>query len=179
VNNVQLGIWLFLASEVMLFGGLFSAYFTLRASAVEPWLPMHSHSGSPVLATINLLLGSLAFAAATHATRTGGRVKFVRTQLLMSLLWGFAFCVFKAGEYSGLFEAHLLPSTSTQMASYFLLTGVHVVHVIGGMVVGVWLLLTLPAELSPAFANRMRATALYWYFVDIVWLMIATLFYVV
>ena len=58
VNNVQMGIWLFLASEVMLFGGLFSAYFMLRAGSLTPWVPLRDHLGSALLSTALLMVAT-------------------------------------------------------------------------------------------------------------------------
>jgi heme/copper-type cytochrome/quinol oxidase subunit 3 len=187
VNNVQLGIWLFLASEVMLFGGLFSAYFMLRAGAPAAWHPLRDHMvDALMLGTLNLVVASATLSGAASVARAPGRglnrlrwPRFVRLLLLMSILASLAFCVWKWSEYTKLIAAHLLPSTSTQMASYFLLTGVHVLHVIGGTLAAAWFLLTVPPEPSAQFANRLAAAALYWYFVDLVWIAIFVLFYVV
>ena len=174
VNNVQLGIWLFLASEVMLFGGLFSAYFMLRAGAPAPWLPLRDHLAGASLATVNLLLAAVCLAMApTNLTR-------YRHWVGMATLFAFAFCVFKADDYQRLLGAHRGPAASTQMATYFLLTGVHLLHVLGGGVANVWLLRRSGAVPDPApTINRLRALAVYWGFVDVVWLVILVLLYVV
>jgi heme/copper-type cytochrome/quinol oxidase subunit 3 len=182
VNNVQLGIWLFLASEVMLFGGLFSAYFTLRAGSAEPWIRLADHAPSAVFLTLNLLLVSSSFTLATIVARqTPLRLKWVRGHFVACLIWALSFCIRKWIDYSDLFEMGRGPSTSTHMAMYFLLTGVHVLHIAGGMVATMWLAVTSRAELEsslPTVINRMKAVALYWYFVDAVWLVIFVLFYV-
>src|SRR6185436_14460116 len=69
VNNVQLGIWLFLASEVMLFGGLFSAYFTLRAGAPQRWAPLGAHMDAALVSTVLLFGATGAFAMALRSAR--------------------------------------------------------------------------------------------------------------
>ena len=172
VNNVQLGIWLFLASEVMLFGGLFSAYFMLRAGAPEAWRPLSSHLWSA-------LANTLLLAAATATLKTGtATVSGLRLRVAASGGFAIAFCVSKLSEYASFIGAGLGPAASTQMATYYLLTGVHVFHVLGGLVANLWIAWTAGDERS-VVRNRVEATTLYWLFVDMVWLLIAVLLYVV
>jgi|SRR5436190_211151 heme/copper-type cytochrome/quinol oxidase subunit 3 len=188
VNNVKLGMWLFLASEAMLFAGLFSAYFMLRAGAAEPWQPLRDHLGAAARNTVVLMASTGAFGAAVAAARArtvmpvwGGMLAF-RLWLNSSALFALAFCVVKAGEYAALFAQGLGPATNTQLSVYFLLTGVHLLHVAGGIVVCLWLALTRPATWAaapPVVINRLEAAMLYWYFVDLVWLMLVVLLYVV
>ena|SRR5436190_13437804 len=189
VNNVKLGMWLFLASEAMLFAGLFSAYFMLRAGAAEPWQPLRDHLGNAARNTLMLLAASGTFAAAVAAARArtvlpvwGGMVAGFRMYLYPAVLFALAFCALKASEYAALFDRGLGPATNTQFAVYFLLTGVHLLHVAGGMVVTTWLALTRAstwASSPAAVVNRMEAVALYWYFVDVIWLILVVLLYVV
>lgn len=187
LNNVQLGVWLFLASEAMLFAGLFSAYFTLRAGAVEAWQPLRDHLGAAGRNTVVLIAGTAAFTSAIGAARARrvlpgyGRVMMFRYWLFASMLFAIAFCFLKAGEHAELFARHRGPETSTQMAVYYLLTGVHMMHVFGGCVVNAWLMLTTPRtwrDAAPLVINRLEAVALYWYFVDLVWLILVVLLYV-
>jgi heme/copper-type cytochrome/quinol oxidase subunit 3 len=181
VNNVQLGIWLFLASEVMLFGGLFSAYFMLRAGAPAAWQPMASHFGAGVATTVLLFGGTACFAGAQRTARTG-RLPAFRVWMSLAVLLSLLFLGDKALQYAELAAANVLPSTSTQWATYYLLTGVHALHVAGGVIVNVWLLCTGSSRWSrhaPAIRNRLGATALYWYFVDAVWVLLFLLLYVV
>ncbi len=186
LNNVRLGVWLFLASEVMLFGGLFSAYFMLRSGAPEPWLPLRDHLGAAARNTLVLLAGTGTFIQAARSARrslsagAAGRPLFVGS-LFASMLFALAFCATKVSEYYSLFDQHVGPGTSTQYATYFLLTGVHLLHVAGGGMVTLWLALTGPGSwrTSPsAMVNRLEATALYWYFVDAIWLVLVVLLYV-
>jgi len=174
VNNVQLGIWLFLASEVMLFGGLFSAYFMLRAGAPSPWVPLRDHLGPAALATVSLLFGTIAVGIASRA------VPRYRRWLISASLFALVFCAFKADDYQRFIAAHRGPAASTQMATYFLLTGVHLIHVLGGVLANIWVMLRSGAAPDPAPAvNRLRALGLYWGFVDVIWLLILVLLYVV
>lgn len=174
VNNVQLGIWLFLASEVMLFGGLFSAYFMLRAGAPSPWLPLRDHLGGAGVATLTLLVATACVGLASRG------LPRCRRWLISASLFAVLFCAFKANDYRQLFAAHRDPASSTQMATYFLLTGVHLLHVLGGVLANAWVLLRSGAAADPApTANRVRALMLYWGFVDAVWLVMLVLLYVV
>jgi heme/copper-type cytochrome/quinol oxidase subunit 3 len=188
VNNVKLGTWLFLASEAMLFAGLFSAYFMLRAGAVVLWSPLSEHAGQALASTVVLLAGTAAFGASIRAARqrlagagSEAALPFV-LWLLASAVLALAFCVHEAGEHAALFARGRGPASSTQMASFFLLTGVHMLHVAAGAVLNLRLLLTRASTWTAAgsgVVNRLEAAALYWYFVDAVWLVLAVLFYVV
>jgi heme/copper-type cytochrome/quinol oxidase subunit 3 len=188
VNNVKLGMWLFLASEAMLFAGLFSAYFMLRAGAVTPWQPLRDQAGHAAGNTVVLLAATAAFTSTIRAVR--GRLARAGSGGAKALRWSFAatpalalaFCVLESGEHSRLFSRGMGPASSTQMAVFFLLTGVHMLHVFAGAVVNIWLLITSPAAWAvapPVVINRLEAAALYWYFVDLIWLMLLVLFYVV
>lgn len=173
VNNVEMGIWLFLASEVMLFGGLFSAYFMLRAGSLTAWVPLRDHLGSALLATVLLMF-------ATGLTTTAARWRRYRLPLVAAMLFALAFCVAKSMDHRALFAAGRGPASSTQMAVYFLLTGVHLMHVFAGAIVNGWVMAVSGGAPSPAIlANRLHATSLYWYFVDTVWLVMLVLLYVV
>jgi heme/copper-type cytochrome/quinol oxidase subunit 3 len=173
VNNVQLGLWLFLASEVMLFGGLFSAYFMLRAGAPTPWVPLRDHLAGAAVATINLVLATTFVAAARYLRR-------YRLLLTLASLSAAAFCLRKVIDYQDLIAAHRGPASSTQMATYFLLTGVHLLHVVGGLFAIVFVVVRSGAAPDPApAANRLRALGLYWGFVDVIWLLMLVMLYVV
>jgi heme/copper-type cytochrome/quinol oxidase subunit 3 len=171
VNNVQLGMWLFLASEAMLFGGLFSAYVMLRSGAPAPWLPLRDHLAGALVATLSLLLGTMAVGVASKV-----RPRY-RRWLVSASLFALVFCAFKGDDYQRLLGAGRGPAASTQMATYFLLTGVHLFHVLAGVAANGWVMLRRGAAAEAA--NRLRALTLYWGFVDVVWLVILVLVYVV
>lgn len=178
VNNVKLGVWLFLASEVMLFGGLFSAYFTLRTDATT-WAPLVSHRPIALLNTAVLLCAGAAFALAIKAARERQLARF-RGWSAGAIVLACGFLIIKGLEYARAAGEGMWPRTSTEAGLYYLLTGVHALHVVGGIIVTVWLVAT-PAAVwrddSLRVVNRLEATALYWYFVDIIWVILVVLLY--
>ena len=181
VNNVKFGVWLFLASEVMLFGGLFSAYFMLRDGALAPWRPLSGHLGTAGMNTGLLVAAGAIFGWSVRLARRG-QWRGARAGLLAASSLALAFIRVKLFEYSELTAQHLTAAASTQLATYFLLTGVHLLHVAGGLVVNVRLLLVRPSRWTAeagTVVNRLEAVALYWYFVDAVWLMLVVLLYLV
>ncbi len=175
LNNVRLGVWLFLASEVMMFGGLFSAYFTLRAGSIEPWTPQREHIAPAILNTVLLLGGSASLLAARRAAR-GNRIGGFRAWMTPAILLPLFFVPHKLLEYQHWWGRGVAAATNNQWAMYFLLTGIHALHVAGGVVVNVWL--AAGTRDVPRLVNRLSATALYWYFVDLVWLLLVALIYV-
>lgn len=178
--NGKLGIWLFLASEFMLFGALFSSYILMRIGA--PSWP----SGAAIL---NVPLGALntsilAFSSVTMilswaALREKNFPKF-RLSLAITILCALVFLSIKSYEYYTKFEHHLWPKVNNFMAIYFTLTGLHALHIIGGVVVLVYLLGpgSKMWEKQPGrFTNRIEVAGLYWHFVDLVWLVLFPVLY--
>ena len=171
--NGKLGIWLFLASEVMLFGALFSSLILLRTGAASwprGWLELNVP-----LATVNtmvLIISSVTVVLAWANLRLGN---FQRGRLFIAatLLCGLGFMVIKGFEYAHKFELHHYPSTSNFFATYFLLTGLHGLHVLGGMIVFTYFL-TFGSKMwktePQRFTNRIEIVGLYWHFVDLVWI---------
>ena len=169
--NGKLGVWLFLASEVMLFGALFSAYVILRTG--NPDFPQHAMNVP--LATLNtmILIGSSVTVIMSWASlRLKDFAKF-RIFFAGTLLLAGGFMVVKAIEYNQEFSQGLYPWTDNYMAVYFTLTGLHGLHVLGGMVV-IGYLLGPGAKMWKAapeqFTNRVETVGLYWHFVDLVWI---------
>jgi cytochrome c oxidase subunit 3 len=171
--NSKLGIWLFLASEVMLFGALFSTYIILRLGSVE-W-PHGSTILNIPLATINtmaLISSSVTMVMSWASLKTNDLSKY---KLYMGLTVALAcvFLVIKYFEYSAKFHHGLFPSTSAFLAIYFTMTGLHGLHVVGGIVVNSYLLgpgSKLWHSHPEQFTNRVEAAGLYWHFVDLVWI---------
>jgi heme/copper-type cytochrome/quinol oxidase subunit 3 len=176
--NGKLGIWLFLASEVMLFGALFSTYILLRVGA-DTW--PHGELSVP-LGAVNtiILIGSsvtMVMAWASLKMNNWGRHRMF---LGLTFLLALVFLVNKYFEY----EEHLLagegPAHNTFLAIYYTLTGLHGLHIVGGMIVmgyflgpgaGLW-------KRNPAqFTNRIEYTGLYWHFVDLVWIFLFPVLY--
>ncbi|HKO56172.1 MAG TPA: cytochrome c oxidase subunit 3 [Thermoanaerobaculia bacterium] len=171
--NGKLGIWLFLASEVMLFGALFSSLILIRTSAhhwPRGWEELHV-----IPATINtfVLILSSVFVVLAWANLRLRNERMGRLFILATLLCGLAFMVIKFYEYNLSLSHHHYPSTSNFFAIYFTMTGLHGLHVLGGMVVFTyflgpgWKMLHTERE---RFVNRIEIVGLYWHFVDLVWI---------
>ena len=180
--NGKLGIWLFLASEVMLFGGLFSAYIFLR-TGVDNW-PAGTEYLDVRLATLNtlFLISSSVTMVMSWASLKLNDFKKFKFYSGTTLLFAFGFLVIKYFEYSAKFS-HVppyLPSTNNFLGIYFTMTGLHVLHVIGGiLVIGyyfgpgskMW-------KADPErFTNRIEIVGLYWHFVDLVWIFLFPVLY--
>ncbi|HET9369552.1 MAG TPA: cytochrome c oxidase subunit 3 [Vicinamibacterales bacterium] len=179
VSNVTLGVWLFLASEVMLFGALFSAYALLRSSSPS-WpsgletLSLTFGAGNTAILVIATMLAWQSRRAAMAAPAS---IAAVRGWLLAATTAGAAFVVVKGLEYRGEIARGLVPSVNTFVAMYFVLTGLHAVHVVGGMIANLWAAAGAVRVGAPMTAGRVRAITLYWAFVDLVWLVILVSMY--
>ena len=135
VTNVTLGVWLFLASEVMLFGALFSAYALLRVSATSWPTPAHDVCRGALAHREHGDPGARVRGPAAHGRPTTAAA---RQALAISSLLALAFLAVKAFEYQRRDRAGLVPATSTFFAMYFTLTGVHALHVIAGILANLW-----------------------------------------
>ena len=173
--NSKLGIWLFLASEIMLFGALFSTYIILRTG--DPTWMLHvkeAHLNIP-LATINtavLILSSVTFVMSWVSLKLKDLDKF-KMYMGITLLCSVVFLVIKYFEYSAKFDAGHYPSTHNFYAVYFTMTGLHGIHIIGGIIVNayLWMPGTKMWNTDPErFTNRVEVAGLYWHFVDLVWI---------
>lgn len=180
VTNSKLGIWAFLASEVMLFGGLFSAYILLR-NGVTNWPHGASLLNVP-LATLNtmiLITSSVTIVMAWSSLalkNLAGYKKYMGITVLLS----FGFLIVKGFEYASKFSHHHYPSTDNFYATYFVLTGLHGLHVIGGIFVNLYLLFPgakLWDKDPDQFMGRVEAAGLYWHFVDLVWIFLFPVLY--
>ena len=171
--NAKFGVWLFLASEVMLFGALFSSLVLLRTAAPD-WPSGIDYLNIP-LATLNtfvLILSSVTMVMSWASLRLNKFGKF-KLYMASTLGLGGVFMVIKTIEYTSKFSHHYYPSTSNFFATYFTLTGLHGLHVVGGMIVlayfvgpGAKMWKTEPQR----FTNRIEVVGLYWHFVDLVWI---------
>ncbi len=180
LNNVKLGIWLFLASEVMLFGGLFSAYILLRINAVD-WPLGADILSVPIGAfnTVVLISSSVTMVlcyAALKLDDLAGYKKYLGITIGLSLL----FLAVKAFEYYEHIHLGEVPATSTFLAIYFTLTGLHGLHILGGVVVNGYFLgpgSAMWTTNKEQFINRIEAAGLYWHFVDLVWIFLFPVLY--
>ena len=181
--NSKLGIWVFLASEIMLFGGLFSAYIFLRLAAAPGDFAHWSAALSVPLATVNTLVlisSSVSMVMAWASLKLNDFPKY-RMYMGITLLCALIFLVIKYFEYTGKFHHDIYPSSSTFMAIYFTLTGLHGIHIIGGMIVMLYFWLPVGSKMWDSqpehFANRVEALGLYWHFVDLVWIFLFPVLY--
>lgn len=182
VYNAKLGVWLFLASEVMLFGGLFSAYIFLRIGAPQWPGAILDHTYKHASEVLNIpigtfntmvLIGSSVTMVMSWASLMLKDFRKYRLYMGLTILLGLVFLVVKSFEYGEKFAHHYYPAESTFLAIYFTLTGLHGLHVIGGIIVNsyFWGPGSKMWKTDPArFTNRIEIAGLYWHFVDIVWI---------
>jgi cytochrome c oxidase subunit 3 len=191
----ELGMWLFLVTEVMFFGGLFLAYFVYR------WkFPAEFAAGSQTmdltLGTINtalLLTSSLTMALAVHAAESLHR-RILLAMLLATMLLGGGFLGIKVVEYLHKYEHHLIPfaglsavypaelheGMSAFFNLYFLMTGLHAFHMVLG--IGVLIALTILAWRGGLLGTRAIIVfnmGLYWHFIDLIWVYLFPFFYLI
>ena len=176
VNNVTLGIWLFIASEVMLFGALFSSYALLRISA--PIWPRGFDVLGVWFGVANTVVLSIMTALILRARALDART--ARRLVLAGSALAIVFLLIKGFEWRGEIRDGLVPSVNTFLAMYFTLTGLHALHVIGGAIVigflwgpGSKLWYTDPER----FTNRIEISGLFWHFVDLVWIFLFPVLY--
>jgi heme/copper-type cytochrome/quinol oxidase subunit 3 len=176
--NGKLGIWLFLASEVMLFGALFSSYIILRVGSVE-WPQGSLSVWLGAINTVILISSSVTMVMAWASLKLNDFAKH-RLYLLATFVLSGIFLVNKYFEYAEHLAHGEGPSHSTFLAIYFTLTGLHGLHIVGGMVVmayflgpgaGMW------KKHPEQFTNRIEYTGLYWHFVDLVWIFLFPVLY--
>jgi len=178
--NAKLGIWLFLASEVMLFGALFSSYVLLRIGATE-WPSGSSLLNVPIGAfnTVVLIASSVTMVLSWASLKDNKYGKF-KLYLGLTILLALLFLVVKGFEYNAKFHHHYYPKTSTFLAIYFTLTGLHALHIIGGVIVNAyfWGPGSKMWQKDPErFINRIEVAGLYWHFVDLVWIFLFPILY--
>jgi cytochrome c oxidase subunit 3 len=178
LTNGKFGIWLFLASEVMLFGALFSTYIILRQGAVEwPHGELNIWLG---MANTFILIGSSVTMVMSWANFKMGNFSKGRMFLLITFVLAGIFLVNKYFEYADHFARGEGPSHSTFLAIYYTLTGLHGLHIVGGMVVMAYLLVPgtgLWKRNPEQYTGRIEYTGLYWHFVDLVWIFLFPILY--
>ena len=191
----RLGLWLFIESEIMLFGAFFASYVSTRlgnaecALGVSVW-PEAGHLPGLALAALNtvlLLTSSYTMVRAVSGAERGDRARF-RANLRATIALGAGFLVVKACEYTlkishgyypGSDLAQASPGLSIFLSYYYLMTSLHGLHVAAGLV---WNLVVLSAPQDmppPALARKAEYAGLYWHFVDVIWVFLFPLFYLV
>jgi cytochrome c oxidase subunit 3 len=187
----QLGMWTLIATEVLFFGGLFLAYFMYRIT-----YPAAFSAGSHLLdfssGTINtavLLSSSLSMALADVMIKRGRR-RAMAVCISCTAALGMLFLAIKFHEYSEMYRNHLVPGinfsgpvapqTELFIFLYFVMTGLHAVHMLIGIGVMGWLLrLNKRRQLSEAAHAPVVMVGLYWHFVDCVWVFLYPLLYLI
>jgi cytochrome c oxidase subunit 3 len=196
-NASALGMWIFLITEIMFFGGMFAVYTVYRS-----WYPdvfaIASSSLNEIIGALNtgvLLLSSFTMVMAVRAGQLGQR-KMIVIFLILTLVFGFAFLGVKAFEWNQKFEEHHIPGQASFhldgvraeeqghaqlfFSIYFAMTGLHALH----MVIGVAILLTLivlarKGRFSASYYTPVDVAGLYWHFVDIIWIFLFPLLYLI
>ena len=200
----KLGIWLFLATEILLFGGLFCAYAIYRANHPEIFVYAHRYLDKLLGATntVVLLCSSLTMAWAVRAAQLGQR-RLLIALLSLTLLGGAGFMSIKYVEYKAKWEHGLLPGThfapqehaegeaaaahgkrpdNTQIffGIYFLMTGLHGIHVLAGMGAIAWILVrSVKGHFGPEYFTPVDFVGLYWHLVDLIWIFLFPLLYLI
>ena len=188
-----LGMWAFLLTEIMLFGGLFTGYAIYRMAYPEGFAE-GSHHLDVLLGTLNtaILIGSsLMMAMAVHAAQEGRQQLLIRF-LLFTMALGLVFLGIKGYEYWHKFHEHLIPGIAFEYDSpqaphvelflffYFVMTGLHAIHMIVGFgLLAVLAILAWRGRFSPTYHTPVEIVGLYWHFVDIVWIFLYPLLYLI
>ena len=173
----KMGVWWFLASEIVLFGGLIGVYIMTRLGSTG-WPEMAAHLSVPIgtLNTFVLLTSSLTMVLAFAAVEKGDQ-KGMRTWLLWTVLLGLTFLVIKAFEWGSEIGAGFPLTAGGFWSFYYTMTGLHALHVLGGVVVNFILFLSALMGLLRGSEHRVELAGLYWHFVDVVWIFLFPLLY--
>jgi cytochrome c oxidase subunit III len=199
-DSATFGMWVFLLTEIMFFGGMFGAYTIYRSMYPAAFESTSQHM-NPLFGAMNtavLIVSSLTMALAVRAARLGQQVK-IQIFLILTILFGVAFLVIKGFEYHEHWVDMKVPlfpdvwhhwnyTEAPQFARqaqilfcfYFFMTGFHALH----MIVGVGLMTTIfimarKGKFSPSYFTPVEISGLYWHFVDIVWIFLFPLLYLI
>jgi cytochrome c oxidase subunit 3 len=189
----NLGIWVFLATEVLFFGGLFLTYSIYRAWYTDAFAAASREMllWAGTTNTVVLITSSLTMALAVHAAQIGER-RSLMLFLVLTMLLGIAFLGIKAFEYHTEFVEHHVPGPAFQFEAaylahaqlffslYFVMTGIHAIHMIIGLgIMSVMLWWTWRGTITKDYSNPIEVSGLYWHFVDIVWIFLFPLLYLI
>ncbi len=192
------GMWVFLATEVLVFGALFTGYAVYRTQYPEAFAAASRHLNLLIggVNTIVLLTSSLTMVLAVHATQTGKR-RMMLACLVLTALLGTLFMAFKAVEYTLDYRDRLVPGLAFEprtwiamnvdprpvqlfLAFYYIMTGLHALHLtIGIGLLAVQAVLAGRGWFPPENYMPIELAGLYWHFVDVVWIFLLPLLYLV
>ena len=180
-ESAKLGVWVFLATEVLLFGALFTSYTVFRMKYPELFRAEHAKLDR-VLGAVNtvvLITSSLMVVFGVDAIKRGRARLFEACFGATILLAGVFLCV-KYVEYAAKFHHGIYPRTNLFFSIYFMLTGLHGIHVLLGMgVLSYVILLSRRGRLSANYYTPAEMSGLYWHFVDLVWIYLFPLLYLI
>ena len=192
-DSAKLGMWIFLVTEVLLFGGLFAFYAIYRAWNPDMFYNAHKHLNIALgtLNTIVLITSSLTVALAIRSMQLNKQKQTILL-LMITLILAATFLVVKYFEYAHKFHLGQLPGkyyTYTGIEGtnphvffsvYFMLTGLHGIHVIAGMTVITWILIrTVKGHFSAEYYTPIENAGLYWHLVDLIWIYLFPLLYLI
>jgi cytochrome c oxidase subunit 3 len=188
-----MGMWVFLITEIMFFGGMFMAYLAYRYEYFVAWQEGSQHMDFWI-GTINtavLICSSLTMVLAVLAIQQGRR-RLTSIMLSATICFAIAFLVLKGVEYYGHWQAHEFPGSSFHFAGidprhvemffvlYFVMTGFHALHVLIGIgLVSTMLYMNERGHFSADYHNPVENVGLYWHFVDLVWIYLYPLLYLI
>lgn len=179
IPNGKVGLWLFLSSEIMFFSGLIGAYVVYRYANPEafsnPIFPLSWPLA--LLNTVILITSSVTMVFAVKGAQEQDVAK-MRKFLMLTMLCALGFCVVKAIEYGSKFSHGIYPETSLFYSCYFTMTGIHAVHVILGLLpmFFFWWKGKDGRYTTPGNCT-IESLGLYWHFVDLVWIYLFPLLY--
>jgi cytochrome c oxidase subunit 3/cytochrome o ubiquinol oxidase subunit 3 len=181
LSNEKLAMWAFLGSECLLFGGLLSVFLIDRAKPVLKGPTVHSLYDIPFtsVSTFVLLMSSLTMVLALAAIQRGEHRR-ARTWILTTAILGATFVAGQVYEFTSMVQEGMGFTTNLQSSAFFALTGFHGVHVTVGIILLLSLYtLSLRGKLPTAKAETVEIVGLYWHFVDVVWIVIFTVAYLI
>jgi cytochrome c oxidase subunit 3 len=187
----QSGMWLFLATEIMFFGGMFIGYTVYREAYFDVFAQASNHLDVWLGGTNTavLICSSLSMALAVHAAQSGHRKQII-FYLILTMILGTVFLGIKFTEYYHKYEEHLIPGmvfdfqdgdpgqAAIFFSFYFAMTGFHALHMTVGLGLLTYLVIKAARDrFSPFYYTPVELTGLYWHFVDIVWIFLFPLLY--
>lgn len=178
---VSVGTIVWLSSELMFFAGLFAMYFTVKAQNTGVWPPEPTHLDKAYALpfTIILVLSSVTCQWGVFAAERGD-VFGLRRWYVLTFVMGLIFVLGQANEYRSLVEEGTTIPGSAFGTVFFLATGFHGLHVIGGLIAFIFLLIrTRLSKFTPAQATSAIVVSYYWHFVDIVWIGLFAVIYLI
>ena len=178
-NMVSVGTIIWLSSELMFFAGLFAMYFTARARALEGWPPEPTELNVPYALVVTLVLVSSSFTCQFGVfAAEQGNVYGLRRWFSITFVLGLLFVLGQAYEYINLVHEGTTISSSTYGSVFYLATGFHGLHVVGGLIAFIFLLIrSTMGRFTPAQATSAIVVSYYWHFVDVVWIGLFTTIY--